>query len=61
MGTGTHEVAALDPYDFLNTGVKPQFESEFRAKLAHFEFALFGYQVGAYTVLEVLSIARDVS
>jgi len=60
MGTGVHQVAALDPYDFQNTGVEPEFQSGRKAKLSQFEFILFGYQVGAYTSEEVLGFAQDI-
>jgi len=59
MGTGEHEVASLDQHDFRNSGPEPKFQSDWEAKHAQFEFILFGYQVGAYTSLEVLSFAQD--
>jgi hypothetical protein len=59
MGTGEHEVAALDPHDFRSTGTEPKFQSAWEAQHAQFEFVPFGYQVGAYTSLEVLAFAQD--
>ncbi len=58
MGTGEHSKDARDQYDFRNTGVAPTYESPWEAKLAAFEEVLFGYQVGAFTSLEVLAAAR---
>ena len=61
MGSGEHDVETLDPHDFRNTGQEPTYESEWRSEVARFEFVLFGYQVGAYTALEVLSVATQVN
>jgi hypothetical protein len=61
MGNGEHRVVALDPYDFSKTGEAPRFKSEWEAKFFHFQSVLFGYQVGVYTALEVLSVADEVS
>ncbi|NHZ97594.1 hypothetical protein [Massilia sp. CCM 8734] len=61
MGTGEHELAALDPYDFKNTGIRPTYQSALEEMDEKFKFILFGYQVGAYTSLEVLAYAEDIS
>ncbi len=61
MGSGEHDVATLDPHDFRNTGQEPVYESLWRSEVARFEFILFGYQVGAYTALEVLNVANQVN
>jgi len=61
MGNGEHGVDALDPYDFSKTGEEPGFKSEWEAKFFHFQCVLFGYQVGAYTALEVLGVAEETS
>ena len=60
LGTGEHDLKARDPYDFSNTGKKPEYESEWASGFARFESVLFGYQVGVYTAREVLAIAADV-
>ena len=60
MGSGEHRVVSLDPHDVSSTGAEPAFKSEWEAKVAHFQFVLFGYQVGAYTALEVLHVAQKV-
>ncbi|RIX79612.1 hypothetical protein [Acidovorax cavernicola] len=57
MGTGGHAVEMRNPVDFQNTGLKPVPVSAREAELARFEEVLFGYQVGAYTSLEVLAVA----
>lgn len=61
LGSGEHDIEALDPHDFGNTGQAPTYESEWRSEIARFEFVLFGYQVGAYTTLEVLAVATQVN
>lgn len=61
MGTGEHELAALDPYDSQNTGIKPTYRSALEEMHEKFKFVLFGYQVGVYTYLEVLAYAEVVS
>jgi len=61
MGSGEHELAALDPHDFQNTGIKPTYQSALESMHEKFKFILFGYQVGAYTSLEVLAYAEEIS
>lgn len=61
MGSGEHDVEALDARDSSNTGDDPIYESRWRSEVARFEFVLFGYQVGAYTSLEVLAVAKQVN
>lgn len=61
MGSGDHDVEARDPHDFQNRGQEPVYQSQWHAEVARFEFVLFGYQVGAYTSLEVLAVAQQVN
>lgn len=48
IGSGEHELAAQDPYDFRNTGIQPTYQSAWEEIHERFKFILFGYQVGAY-------------
>jgi len=58
MGTGEHAQVARNQHDFRNTGSAPTYKCSHEARLAAFEEVLFGYQVGAFTSLEVLAAAR---
>lgn len=61
MGSGEHDVKTLNAHDFQNTGLEPVHRSGWASEVARFEFVLFGYQVGAYTSLEVLAVAQQVN
>ena len=61
MGSGEHELSAMDPYDFQNTGIEPTYQSAWEEMHDKFKFILFGYQVGTYTSLEVLAYAEEIS